>query len=158
MPGEVSKPHDHLFRSVFGEEQEAEAASLLQAYLPPAVSRALLWSSLEWQSVSFIDDRLRDSESADEQDRGGDRDLRLSAPATVEKRTADGDKVETVHGRQIRKCPPFPVRRGSDYSFQSEARRISWAGVPSQRFRDSVSRTILTMRSASSSECVLLRL
>ncbi len=40
-----------------------EAASLLQAYLPPSVSRELLWSSLEWQSVSFIDDRLRDSES-----------------------------------------------------------------------------------------------
>ena len=63
MAGEVSKPHDHLFRSVFGEDNEPEAASLLQAYLPPAVSRELLWSSLKWQSVSFIDDRLRDSES-----------------------------------------------------------------------------------------------
>ena len=63
MAGEVSKPHDHLFRSVFGEEKELEAASLLQAYLPPAVSGELLWSSLKWQSVSFIDERLRDSES-----------------------------------------------------------------------------------------------
>ena len=63
MAGEVSKPHDHLFRSVFGEDKEPEAASLLQAYLPPAVSRELRWSSLTWQSVSFIDDRLRDSES-----------------------------------------------------------------------------------------------
>ena len=63
MAGEISKPHDHLFRSVFGEDKEAEAASLLQACLPPAVSRELLWSSLKWQSVSFIDDRLRDSES-----------------------------------------------------------------------------------------------
>ena len=63
MAGEVSKPHDHLFRSVFGEEKETEAASLLQAYLPPAVSGELLWSSLKWQSVSFIDERLRDSES-----------------------------------------------------------------------------------------------
>ena len=63
MAGEVSKPHDHLFRSVFGEEQEIEAASLLQAYLPPAVSRELRWSSPTWQSASFIDDRLRDSES-----------------------------------------------------------------------------------------------
>ena len=63
MAGEVSKPHDHLFRSVFGEDKETEAASLLQAYLPSAVSRELLWSSLEWQSASFIDDRLRDSES-----------------------------------------------------------------------------------------------
>ena len=50
MAGEVSKPHDHLFRSVFGEKAEA-------------VSRELLWSSLERQSVSFIDERLRDSES-----------------------------------------------------------------------------------------------
>ena len=63
MAGEVSKPHDHLFRSMFGEEKELEAASLLQAYLPPAVSGELLWSSLKWQSVSFIDERLRDSES-----------------------------------------------------------------------------------------------
>ena len=47
MAGEVSKPHDHLFRSVFGEDKETEAASLLQAYLPPAVSRELRWSSLK---------------------------------------------------------------------------------------------------------------
>ena len=45
MVGEVSKPHDHLFRFVFGEDKKTEAASLLQAYLPPAVSRELLWSS-----------------------------------------------------------------------------------------------------------------
>ncbi len=63
MAGEVPKPHDHLFRSVFGEDREPEAVALLQAYLPPAVSRELLWSSLEWQSASFIDDRLRASES-----------------------------------------------------------------------------------------------
>ena len=63
MAGEVSKPHDHLFRSVFGENREAEAAGLLQAYLPEAISRELRWSSLKWQPASFIDDRLRDSES-----------------------------------------------------------------------------------------------
>ena len=63
MAGQISKPHDHLFRSVFGEDQEREAAGLLQAYLPQAVSRELLWPSLTWQSASFIDDRLRDSES-----------------------------------------------------------------------------------------------
>ena len=44
-------------------KRRLEAASLLQAYLPPAVSGELLWSSLKWQSVSFIDERLRDSES-----------------------------------------------------------------------------------------------
>ena len=41
MAGEVPKPHDHLFRSVFGENQEAEAAALLQAYLPQTVGREL---------------------------------------------------------------------------------------------------------------------
>ena len=50
MADEISKPHDHLFRSAFGEEQESEAARMLQAYLPQAVSRELLWSSLKWQS------------------------------------------------------------------------------------------------------------
>ena len=60
---EVSKPHDHLFRTVFGEEGELEAVGLLQAYLPESISRELRWSSLKWQSVSFIDDRLRESES-----------------------------------------------------------------------------------------------
>ena len=63
MAGEIGKPHDHLFRSVFGEEREAEAADLLQAYLPDGISRELRWSSLKWQPGSFIDDRLRDSES-----------------------------------------------------------------------------------------------
>ena len=61
MAGEVAQPHDHLFRAVFGKE--TEAAGLLQAHLPPAISDELVWSSLKWQSVSFIDDRLRDSES-----------------------------------------------------------------------------------------------
>ena len=54
-------PHDHLFRTVF--EDESEAAGLLRAHLPQEVSRELAWSSLKWQAVSFIDDRLRESES-----------------------------------------------------------------------------------------------
>ena len=62
MAREVTKPHDHLFRSVFGENN-AEAAALLRGHLPPTVSRELVWSSVRWQSVSFIDERLRDSES-----------------------------------------------------------------------------------------------
>ena len=61
MASEVSKPHDHLFRAVFREE--TEATGLLRAYLSEAVSRELLWSSIEVQAVSFIDDRLRESES-----------------------------------------------------------------------------------------------
>jgi hypothetical protein len=43
---------------------KTEAAGLLRAHLPEAVSRELVWSSLEVQRGSFIDDRLRDSESA----------------------------------------------------------------------------------------------
>ncbi len=61
MAGELSKPHDHLFRSVFREE--SEAAGLLRAHLPEAVTSELRWSSLQRQDASFIDDRLRASES-----------------------------------------------------------------------------------------------
>ena len=43
MAGEISKPHDHLFRSVFREE--SEAAGLLRAHLPDAVNSELRWSS-----------------------------------------------------------------------------------------------------------------
>ena len=52
MASEVSKPHDRLFRAVFREE--TEATGLLRAYLPEAVSRELLWSSIEFDAVSFI--------------------------------------------------------------------------------------------------------
>ena len=61
MAGELSKPHDHLFRSVFREE--SEAAGLLRAHLPEAVTSELRWSSLQRQDASFIDHRLRASES-----------------------------------------------------------------------------------------------
>ena len=61
MAGEISKPHDHLFRSVFRDE--SEAAALLRAHLPGPVACAVRWSSLARQDVTFIDDRLRDSES-----------------------------------------------------------------------------------------------
>ena len=61
MAGELFKPHDHLFRTVFREE--SEAAGLLRAYLPEAVAGELRWSSLKRQDVSFIDDLLRASEA-----------------------------------------------------------------------------------------------
>ena len=61
MAGEVTQPHDHLFRSVFSDE--TEAAVLLRAHLPDALGAALNWSSLRWLPITFIDNRLRDSES-----------------------------------------------------------------------------------------------
>ena len=61
MAREVAMPHDHLFRSVFRDE--SEAAGLLRANLPQAVTSDVLWSSLTRQDGSFIDDRLRASES-----------------------------------------------------------------------------------------------
>ena len=61
MAGEISTPHNNLFRSVFADTTEASA--LLRAYLPQTISRQLLWSTLALQPVGFIDDRLRDSES-----------------------------------------------------------------------------------------------
>ncbi len=61
MAGEVAKPHDHLFRSVFRDE--AEAAALLRANLPQPITNALIWSTLKRRDRSFIDSWLRDSES-----------------------------------------------------------------------------------------------
>ena len=61
MAGEVAKPHDHLFRSVFRDE--AEAAGLLRANLPPVVTDAVIWSTLKRRDRSFVDGRLRGSES-----------------------------------------------------------------------------------------------
>ena len=50
-------------RVVRQQQRDVEAAGLLRAHLPEAVNSELLWSSLKRQDVSFIDDRLRDSES-----------------------------------------------------------------------------------------------
>ena len=61
MAGEITTPHNNLFRSVFGDT--AEASALLRAHLPPAISGQLRWSTLAWQPVGFVDNRLRDSES-----------------------------------------------------------------------------------------------
>ena len=61
MAGEITTPHNNLFRSVFGDTGEATA--LLRAHLPRAISRQLRWSTLVLQPVGFIDQRLRDSES-----------------------------------------------------------------------------------------------
>jgi hypothetical protein len=41
MADEIYQPHDKLFRTVFSDS--AEAASLLQAYLPEAISREFNW-------------------------------------------------------------------------------------------------------------------
>ena len=61
MAGEITTPHNNLFRSVFGDTVEASA--LLRAHLPQAISRQLRWSTLALQPVGFIDSRLRHSES-----------------------------------------------------------------------------------------------
>lgn len=61
MAGEVFQPHDGLFRAVFGER--AEAADLLLAHLPEAIAIRLRWSTLARRDTSFIDNRLRTSES-----------------------------------------------------------------------------------------------
>ena len=61
MAPEVHRPHDTLFRTVFGDP--AEAAALLRAYLPGPLAAELQWSRLTVQDATFVDDRLRDSES-----------------------------------------------------------------------------------------------
>ena len=45
MAGEVAKPHDHLFRSVFRDE--SEAAGLLRDNLPQVITNALIWSTFD---------------------------------------------------------------------------------------------------------------
>ena len=57
----VNRPHDKLFRAVFGHAPEA--AALLRAHLPETLARDLQWSSLTRQDATFVDDELRDSES-----------------------------------------------------------------------------------------------
>ena len=57
----VNRPHDKLFRAVFGHAPEA--AALLRAHLPETLARDLHWSSLTLQDATFVDDELRDSES-----------------------------------------------------------------------------------------------
>ena len=65
-PWRARSPSPTIICSVpsFGEDREAEAAGLLQAGTCRRRSGGeLRWSSLKWQPASFIDDRLRDSES-----------------------------------------------------------------------------------------------
>lgn len=57
----VNRPHDKLFRAVFGHAPEA--AGLLRAHLPETLARDLQWSSLTLQDATFVDDELRGSES-----------------------------------------------------------------------------------------------
>jgi predicted transposase YdaD len=61
MADEIYQPHDKLFRTVFSDS--AEAASLLQAYLPEAISREFNWATLTLLDGTFVDEGLRESES-----------------------------------------------------------------------------------------------
>ncbi len=54
--------HDHFFREAFGNL--AAAADFLQSHLPPALTAAMDWSSLELVPASFIDQHLQ-AQSAD---------------------------------------------------------------------------------------------
>ena len=61
MSTAVPKPHDKLFRAVFGDTREAE--SFLCAYLPVALAERLEWPTLSLVETSFVDEALRESES-----------------------------------------------------------------------------------------------
>ena len=61
MAHEAHRPHDKLFRTVFGDP--AEAADLLRGYLPEPLAAELRWSSLTLQDATFVDEQLRGSES-----------------------------------------------------------------------------------------------
>ncbi len=57
----IHQPHDHLFKRVFGAP--AEAASFLQARLPPPLSRSLHWPTLKRRPASFVTPDLRGAAS-----------------------------------------------------------------------------------------------
>lgn len=61
MAPEVHRPHDKLFRTVFGDP--SETVGLLRAYLPEPLAAELQWSSLTVQDATFVDEQLRDSQS-----------------------------------------------------------------------------------------------
>ena len=57
----IHQPHDHLFKRVFGAP--AEAASFLQARLPPPLRRSLHWPTLKRHPASFVTPDLRGAAS-----------------------------------------------------------------------------------------------
>lgn len=61
MARDTHRPHDKLFRAVFGAP--AEAAGLLRACLPEPLAVELQWSRLTVQDATFVDEQLRDSQS-----------------------------------------------------------------------------------------------
>lgn len=63
IAGEVSELHGHLFGSVFGENGTRGGRPAESTPAGGGQPRSAGWSSLKWQSVSSIDERLRDSES-----------------------------------------------------------------------------------------------
>lgn len=62
MRGDIQRPHDRLFRSVFADPHEA--ATFLRPHLPPALVERFDWSSLALEETSFVDEALQESESA----------------------------------------------------------------------------------------------
>lgn len=61
MADEIHHPHDLMVRAVLSDL--AEAASLLQTYLPDEVQQGLNWATLKLAEGSFVDEDLRESES-----------------------------------------------------------------------------------------------
>ena len=60
-PSRIAQPHDALFRRVFSEP--AQAAALLRESLPAAVRDRFDWNSLRRLPGTFVDERLRRTES-----------------------------------------------------------------------------------------------
>src|SRR5258708_2400934 len=58
---EIPQPHDSLIRYTLGST--ANAVSLFQAHLPPALVAAFSWEPLRMESGSFVDEELRRLES-----------------------------------------------------------------------------------------------
>ena len=57
----AQSPHDALFKSTFSQLEHARP--LLRAAVPPALAKAVRWSTLALRPGSFVDDALRDRHS-----------------------------------------------------------------------------------------------
>lgn len=107
----TAKPHDALFKVVFGTP--ANAAELFRSWLPEALTSAIVWQTIVSEPASFIDSELNDYHS----------DLLFSA------RTHDGQRVYLALEHQSCNHPWMPFRE-LGYSVQICDRHIRQFGGP----------------------------
>ncbi len=102
MAGEITTPHNNLFRSVFGDT--AEASALLRAHLPQAIGRQLLWSTLALKYCIRIWER-------DRRRHRNEKQLRPIVPLVLyqgRRRWRHGREFSELFAQQVRHWPWVP--------------------------------------------------